>query len=253
MIGPRSVLVAVACGGLLAGTFPGRARAQTKAAPDPTAPAREEMVRTQIAARDVKDPAVLAAMRKVSRHQFIPRTLFASAYADRPLPIGWEQTISQPYIVALMTELAAPGPGKRILEIGTGSGYQAAVLAEMGADVYTIEIVEPLGKQAAATLSRLGYKSVKTRVGDGYRGWREAAPFDVVLVTAAPPRVPEPLKQQLKVGGRLIIPVGEGHEQELRVLTRTPSGFSERTIIPVRFVPMTGEARDAGSAGVRSR
>jgi protein-L-isoaspartate(D-aspartate) O-methyltransferase len=211
------------------------------------------MVRTQLAARDINNAAVLAAMRKVPRHQFVPRTQFGSAYADGPLPIGWDQTISQPYIVALMTELAAAGPGKRILEIGTGSGYQAAVLAEMGADVYTIEIVEPLGKQAAQTLSRLGYRSVKTRIGDGYRGWREAAPFDVVLVTAAPPRVPEPLKQQLKMGGRLIIPVGEAHNQELRVLTRTPEGFTERTVIPVRFVPMTGEARDAGSAGARSR
>lgn len=212
---------------------------------DGTAAAREAMVRTQIVARGIKDPAVLAAMRKVRRHAFIPRSLFSSAYADSPLPIGWQQTISQPYIVALMTELAAARPGARVLEVGTGSGYQAAVLAELGATVYTIEIVEPLGRQAARTLAEQGYGAIKTRIGDGYRGWPEAAPFDVVLVTAAPGHIPKPLKDQLKVGGRLVIPVGEGGNQELRVTTRSAAGFTERTVIPVRFVPMTGEAMGA--------
>jgi protein-L-isoaspartate(D-aspartate) O-methyltransferase len=222
---------------------------------DRRAGAREVMVRDQIEARGVRDPAVLAAMRKVPRHEFVPEPARALAYADRPLPIGLEQTISQPYIVALMSELCAVGRGARVLEIGTGSGYQAAVMAEIVAaegarpaspagSVYSIEIVEPLARRAREVLARLGYRAVKTRVGDGYAGWSEAAPFDCVLVTAAPPRVPEPLKQQLKVGGRLVIPVGSA-QQELRVITRTPRGFEERAVIPVRFVPMTGKASDS--------
>jgi protein-L-isoaspartate(D-aspartate) O-methyltransferase len=163
------------------------------------------------------------------------------AYDDRPVPIGLGQTISQPYIVALMTELAAVGHGSRVLEIGTGSGYQAAVLAELGADVYSVEILAPLRKRAAEVLSRIGYAQVKTRVGDGYLGWAEAAPFDAIIVTAAPADVPETLMQQLKVGGRLVLPVGKV-DQELEVFTRTAVGFSERNVIPVRFVPMTGNA-----------
>jgi protein-L-isoaspartate(D-aspartate) O-methyltransferase len=212
-----------------------------QSATDPTAEARAAMVDRQIEARGVRTPAVLAAMRKVPRHQFVPEELAARAYQDRPLPIGHDQTISQPYIVALMTELAAVGKGKRVLEIGTGSGYQAAVLAELGAAVYTIEIVEPLARQAQTTLHRLGYGAIKTRIGDGYRGWPEAAPFDAIVVTAAPPQVPAPLKAQLAVGGRLVIPVGEAH-QELKVITRTSSGFVEKSVTPVRFVPMVGEA-----------
>jgi protein-L-isoaspartate(D-aspartate) O-methyltransferase len=164
------------------------------------------------------------------------------AYDDRPLPIGEGQTISQPYIVGLMTELASVRAGARVLEVGTGSGYQAAVLAEMGAEVYTIEIVEPLARTAARTLDAQGYTAVHVRTGDGYDGWPEAAPFDAVIVTAAPPQVPEPLRQQLKEGGRLVVPVGEG-DQELQVITRSDGGFSERTVLPVRFVPMTGEAQ----------
>ena len=204
--------------------------------------ARAEMVTTQIAARGVLDRSVLAAMGKVPRHEFVPSDVAGMAYVDGPLPIGWRQTISQPYIVALMSELAAPRPGARVLEVGTGSGYQAAVLSELGAEVYSIEIVEPLARRAAATLARLGYASVHTRTGDGYRGWPEAAPFDAIVVTAAPAAVPEPLRQQLKIGGRLVLPVGT-RAQELRVITRTAQGWDERKVIPVVFVPMTGEAQ----------
>jgi protein-L-isoaspartate(D-aspartate) O-methyltransferase len=209
---------------------------------DAMARLRADMVATQIEPRGVQDPAVLLAMRKVPRHAFVPAGVAQAAYEDNPLPIGWRQTISQPYIVALMSELAAPRPGARVLEVGTGSGYQAAVLREMGAEVYTIEIIEPLGQRAAATLARLGYGSVHTRIGDGYRGWPEAAPFDAIVVTAAPPSVPAPLKAQLKLGGRLVLPVGT-YDQELRVITRTEHGFEERSVLPVVFVPMTGEAQ----------
>ena len=223
-------------------------QSQSPSSPEPAATvrARQGMVDRQIAARGIQSPAVLAAMRKVPRHEFVPPEQAARAYQDSPLPIGHQQTISQPYIVALMTELAAPRRGARELEIGTGSGYQAAVLAELGAEVHTIEIVEPLGRQAAATFQRLGYKNIRTRIGDGYRGWPQAAPFAAILVTAAPPEVPQPLLDQLAVGGRLVVPVGEGI-QELTVITRTPKGLERRSGIPVRFVPMTGEAeRDAG-------
>ncbi len=205
---------------------------------------RTVMVAEQIAARGVRDERVLRAMRVVKRHEFVPAELREHAYADRPLPIGFEQTISQPYIVAVMTELAALKDDSRVLEIGTGSGYQAAVLAEIAASVYSIEIVEPLARRTAAELARLGYGRIRLRIGDGYQGWAEAAPFDAIVVTAAPPRIPEPLKQQLVIGGRLVIPVGE-YYQELRVLTRTDDGFTERSVFPVRFVPMTGEAQKA--------
>jgi len=208
---------------------------------DSTRIAREAMVQEQIAGRGMKNAAVLAAIRKVPRHKFMPEAVRRFAYDDRPVPIGLGQTISQPYIVALMTELAAVGRGSRVLEIGTGSGYQAAVLAELGADVYSIEILAPLRERAVEILAQLGYAQVKTRVGDGYLGWPEAAPFDAIIVTAAPARVPEPLKQQLKVGGRLVLPVGK-IDQELEMITRTAVGFSEESVIPVRFVPMTGKA-----------
>jgi protein-L-isoaspartate(D-aspartate) O-methyltransferase len=204
--------------------------------------ARVDMVARQIAARGVRDERVLAAMRKVPRHEFIPPGTRDLAYTDRPLPIEHQQTISQPYIVALMTELANVGRDSKVLEIGTGSGYQAAVLAEIAGEVYSIEIVAALAASAEATLHRLGYADVHVRHGDGYQGWPEHAPFDAILVTAAPPRVPEPLRQQLAIGGRLIVPVGTRH-QELRVIERTPDGFSERSVLPVRFVPMTGEAQ----------
>ena len=202
---------------------------------------RERMVREQIAARGVTDRRVLAAMRKVPRHEFVPDIRRADAYQDRPLPIGRGQTISQPYVVALMTELAAVEPKSRVLEVGTGSGYQAAVLSELAGEVYTIEIVEALASEAAATLRRLGYRRVTVRQGDGYRGWPEAAPFDAIVVTAAPPAVPPALREQLGPGGRLVIPVG-GEKQELEVHRRTANGFEVRRVTPVRFVPMTGEA-----------
>jgi protein-L-isoaspartate(D-aspartate) O-methyltransferase len=209
------------------------------------ASARARMVAEQIEARGISDPLVLAALRKVPREQFVPPALRNLAYGDRPLPIGEGQTISQPYVVALMSELAGLRRGARVLEVGTGSGYQAAVLAEMGCEVYSIEIVESLATSAAERLRRLGYSSVRVRAGDGYRGWPERAPFAAILVTAAPPAVPSPLKEQLAMGGRLVIPVGPRFGQ-LLVLTRTPQGFETREVAPVAFVPMTGEAERAG-------
>ncbi len=203
---------------------------------------RDRMVRRQIEARGVRSTHVLQAMRQVPRHLFVPDARRADAYQDNPLPIPASQTISQPYIVALMTELAGVGPGSRVLEIGTGSGYQAAVLAAVGAEVWSIEIVEELATSADARLRRLAY-AVTVRHGDGYQGWPEHAPFDAIVVTAAPPEIPEPLKQQLRIGGRLVIPVGVGY-QELRVLVRTEGGFRQEENIPVRFVPMTGEAQE---------
>jgi len=229
--------------------LPGPARGEAPPAPtaDPTARERAEMVRRQIEARGVRDPAVLAALRTVPRHRFVPARLADEAYADHPLPIGAGQTISQPYIVALMTELLRVKPGDRVLEVGTGSGYQAAVLAALGVEVYSIEIIASLGRQAAERLSALGYERVQVRIGDGYRGWPEAAPFAGILVTAAPDHVPQPLLDQLAPGGRLVIPVGEGI-QELQVHRRAlqdgPTGpvFERESVLPVRFVPMTGEA-----------
>jgi len=214
----------------------------------PPAPAgyaafRAAMVDDIVVASGVQDPRVLAAMRKVPRHEFVPEEQRRHAYEDRPLPIGHDQTISQPHIVAIMAEVAQIGPDAKVLEIGTGSGYGAAVLAELAKEVYTIEIIEPLATEAARTLERLHYGNVHVRAGDGYRGWPEEAPFDAIVVTAAPPEVPAPLKDQLKVGGRLVIPVGT-RTQHLRVVTRTPEGFVEEPQLEVRFVPMTGEAQD---------
>jgi len=218
-----------------------------RAVPSEAEPREQErlhMVSTQIEARGVRDPRVLDAMRKVPRHRFMPESERARAYDDRPLPIGHRQTISQPYIVALMSELAGVKPGDTVLEVGTGSGYQAAVLAEMGVKVFSIEIIKPLAKRAKATLDELGYsKRVEVRHGDGYAGWPEHAPFDAVVVTAAPPAIPQPLKEQLEVGGHLVIPVGKYYQSLLRV-TRTKSGFREKSVIPVRFVPMTGKAQE---------
>jgi protein-L-isoaspartate(D-aspartate) O-methyltransferase len=232
---------------------PGPAAPAGDAAPDRWTAARHRLVEDALVARGVTDERLLAAMRRVPRHELVPETLRDRAYEDRPLPIGWEQTISQPYVVAMMTEAARVGPGDRVLEVGTGSGYQAAVLAEMGAEVYSIEIVEPLARHTAEVLRRLGYERIQLRIGDGYRGWPEAAPFAAILVTAAPSQVPRPLLEQLAVGGRLVIPVGpQGRVQQLRVITRTADGTTSETIAPVRFVPMTGEAeRDQSGAAPR--
>jgi protein-L-isoaspartate(D-aspartate) O-methyltransferase len=202
---------------------------------------RERMVVTQIEVRGVKDKLVLDAMRKVPRHLFVAEGLRDVAYTDGPLPIGEEQTISQPYIVALMTELLSLKGGERVLEIGTGSGYQAAILAEIAKEVYTIEIICSLAEMAETRLKEMEYKNVIVRCADGYQGWEEHAPFDGVIVTAAPDHIPQPLVDQLKIGGRLVIPVGDLF-QELMVVTKIEEGSAKETIIPVRFVPMTGEA-----------
>ncbi len=203
---------------------------------------RETMVRVQLAARDISDPAVLEAMGKVPRHLFVPSRFRDAAYQDSPLPIARDQTISQPYIVALMTQLARAAPGKKALDVGTGSGYQAAVLAEIVDEVYSIEILCELADEARDRLADLGYENITVRCGDGYRGWPERAPFDLIIVAAAPEEVPQPLIDQLAPEGRLLIPVGRGH-QELVVLEKDASGnLSRRTFGGVRFVPMTGEA-----------
>jgi len=207
---------------------------------------RKAMVDRQLARRDIVDKRVLKAMRKVPRHLFVPEAERRHAYEDRPLGIGHRQTISQPYVVAFMTQALGLKGGERVLEIGTGSGYQAAVLAEIAGEVLTIEIVEPLAAGARRLLGSLGYKNVQVRAGDGYRGWPEKAPFDAVIVTAAPDHVPQPLIDQLKLGGRMIIPVGEGI-QELKLLERTKDGLVTRDVLPVRFVPMTGEALRKGT------
>jgi protein-L-isoaspartate(D-aspartate) O-methyltransferase len=206
-------------------------------ADDPFSAARARMVSETIAPRGVKDARVLAAMRKVPRHEFLPPSARVRAYDDTPVPIGHGQTASQPYMVAVMTELAELGPKSRVLEIGTGSGYQAAVLAEVAGDVYSIELLEPLATSARRTLDRLGYGRVHVRQGDGYRGWPEAAPFDAIVVTAAPPEVPDELRRQLAPRGRLVIPIGRD-DQELEVHTRTPDGYQVRRFFPVTFVPM---------------
>ena len=200
------------------------------------------MVERQLSARDITDPRVLEVMRRVPRHRFVPEDVRPRAYDDRPLPIGYEQTISQPYVVAFMTQALRLDRDARVLEIGTGSGYQTAVLAELVRSVYSIEIVSPLAERAAATLAELEYDNVRIRQGDGYAGWPEAAPFDAIMVTAAPDHVPQPLVDQLAVGGRMIIPVGE-YRQTLTVLTRTEDGVTEDAVLPVLFVPMTGEAQ----------
>ncbi len=197
------------------------------------------MVERQIESRGIKDPLVLRAMRKVPRHEFVPETYVDEAYNDHPLPIGHGQTISQPYIVAFMTEALALKGGEKVLEIGTGSGYQAAILAEIAAHVYTIEIVEPLCRRAADLLTRLGYENVDVRCGDGYAGWPEQAPFDAVMVTAAPAEIPPRLVEQLAEGGRMVLPLGK-YSQMLVLLTKKEGKIEKKNLLPVRFVPMTG-------------
>jgi len=209
---------------------------------DPFSAARRRMVERQLADRDITDSRVLEAMGRVARHRFVPEELWNQAYEDHPLPIGLDQTISQPYIVALMTQLARPTADCRVLEIGVGSGYQSAVLAELCKQVYGVEILQPLADEAGKRMAEMGYKNVSIRCGDGYQGWPEHAPFDAILVTAAPDHVPQPLIDQLAPGGRLVIPVGR-HFQELLLIEKRPDGGINRTTVaPVQFVPMTGEA-----------
>jgi protein-L-isoaspartate(D-aspartate) O-methyltransferase len=203
---------------------------------------RRRMVDQQLRARDIRSARVLDAMLAVPRHLFVPEPQRAEAYSDSPLPIGHEQTISQPYIVAFMTQALDVGPAHRVLEIGTGSGYQAAVLGVLAKEVYTIEIVPPLAERARATLSMLGYRNIQVRTGNGYLGWPEHAPYDRVMVTAAPDEVPPALLQQLKIGGLMAIPVGAvTGNQQLRILRRTATGTETLSTLPVRFVPMTGK------------
>jgi protein-L-isoaspartate(D-aspartate) O-methyltransferase len=206
---------------------------------------RMRMVQDQLTGpgRDITNARVLAAMGKVPRHELVSADQRSLAYEDRPLPIGYDQTISQPYIVALMTEKLAPRSTDRILEIGTGSGYQAAVLAELVKEVYTIEIIEPLARRAEADSKRLGYTNVFVRAGDGFQGWPEAAPIDAIIVTCAPEQVPQPLVAQLKDGGRIVIPIGPAGNQQLVLLRKQGRELEQSAVIPVRFVPMTGQAQ----------
>jgi protein-L-isoaspartate(D-aspartate) O-methyltransferase len=200
------------------------------------------MVERQLRPRGIDDPRTLRAMAKVPREKFVAKELRASAYEDHPLPIGYGQTISQPFIVAFMTQELKPKPADRVLEIGTGSGYQAAVLAELVAEVYTIEIVKPLAQEAEIRLRELGYKNIHVKAGDGYKGWPEHAPFDAIIVTAAPDHVPQPLVEQLKEGGRMIIPVGKTFAQELYLLEKRGGVVKQTAVVPVKFVPLTRES-----------
>jgi protein-L-isoaspartate(D-aspartate) O-methyltransferase len=211
---------------------------------------RKRMVADQMRARDIRDDRVLAAMERVPRHRFVSEEQQSAAYEDYPLAIGHGQTISQPYIVAFMTQALQVRPEDKVLEIGTGSGYQAAVLGELAGRVYTIEIVEPLARAAEALLKELGYANVHVRAGNGYAGWPEEAPFDRIMVTAAPDEIPPALVEQLKIGGLMAIPVGTA-VQELRIMRKTEKGMEVLQTLPVRFVPMTGKDREFGSSGVR--
>jgi protein-L-isoaspartate(D-aspartate) O-methyltransferase len=202
---------------------------------------RHRMVETQIMRRGVDDPKVLEAMRKVPRHLFVLPEHTREAYDDHPLPIGYQQTISQPYIVAFMTEVLELDRNEKVLEVGTGSGYQAAVLAEICDSVYSIEIVEPLAERASATLEKAGYDNVFIKSGDGYEGWKENAPFDAIIVTCSPTHIPKPLQEQLKEGGRMIIPVGKSYSQELVLLIKKKGKMVRKNVLPVRFVPMIDE------------
>src|SRR5271165_2561646 len=204
------------------------------------AAARQRMVEEQLSApgRDIKNRLVLDAMATVPRHEFVPKALWKFAYWDEPLPIGYGQTISQPFIVAFMTEQLDPKPSDRVLEIGTGSGYQAAVLSRLVAEVYTIEIIEPLARRAEADLKRLGYNNVKVLAGDGYQGWPDHAPFDAIIVTCAPDQIPQPLVAELRDGGRMIIPVGPPDNQQLYLLQKHGTKVEQQATLPVRFVPM---------------
>ena len=227
--------------GLLVAMTPCAGCSANQAESEATVLARKRMVETQLVARGLTDSATLAAMRAVPRHRFVPLAYRPGAYSDHPLPIGDGQTISQPFIVGAMTEALILKQDDRVLEIGTGSGYQAAILAEIVREVYTIEIIESLGRRAESTLSDLGYTNIRVRIGDGYQGWPEHAPFDAIIVTAAPDHVPQPLVDQLAVGGRMVLPLGDDH-QTLVLLTKSDDGIIREDRFGVRFVPMTGEA-----------
>ena len=243
---PRALLSGLLLASFLV-LFPLLAAAPPAAAQgDSYAEQRRDMVASQVERRGIDTPAVLAAMSEVPRHLFVPESSLREAYADTALPIGHGQTISQPYVVALMTELLDLSSDDRVLEIGTGSGYHTAVLSRVAGEVYSIEIIAPMSAEAAARLERLDYRNVHLRAGDGYKGWPSAAPFDAILLTAAPPHIPRPLVEQLKMGGKLVAPVGEGYIQDLQVYTKTSDGMEKRTVIPVVVVPMTGQVREDG-------
>ena len=251
--GPRGLAVGLGVTALvvvLLIALPRRPGLRVPRAPDGSpdyAAARNRMVDRFVRERLLESDPVIAAMRRVERHLFVPDRLRSEAYLDTPLPIGEDQTISAPSIVAKMTELLEPAPDHVVLEVGTGSGYQAAVLAEVVDHVYTIEIVPTLAASAETRLRELGYANVTVRCGDGYKGWPEHAPFDGIIVTCAPDKVPEPLKEQLKEGGRMVIPVGEGiGPQWLHVLTKRQGALVDEVTLPVQFVPMTGEALKRG-------
>jgi protein-L-isoaspartate(D-aspartate) O-methyltransferase len=230
-----ALLVALACIGLGASC-----RQRESKTPGEYDHLRALMVEEQIVSRGVSDQRVIGAMRKVERHHFVPDAYRNVAYADTPLPIGEDQTISQPYIVALMSEELELEPTDRVLEVGTGSGYQAAILGEIVGEVYTIEIVESLGLRAQELLKTLGYSNVKVRIGDGYEGWPERAPFDKIIVTCAPTEIPQPLVEQLREGGLMVIPVGDAGSQYLYRVRKREGGVETEEVIPVRFVPLTG-------------
>ncbi|HSG32733.1 MAG TPA: protein-L-isoaspartate(D-aspartate) O-methyltransferase [Thermodesulfobacteriota bacterium] len=206
--------------------------------------ARTNMVNEQIKARGIKSKKLLTTFLRVPRHLFIPKEYSLYSYSDGPLPIGEDQTISQPYIVALMTDLLDLQKGDKVLEIGTGCGYQTAILSDLGCRVYTIEIIESLGLRAKETLDNLGYENINFKIGDGYQGWKEKSPFDAIIVTACPKVLPKPLVDQLKIGGRMVIPLEEEY-QELKLIIKEKSGLTKKRITLVRFVPMTGEAENA--------
>jgi protein-L-isoaspartate(D-aspartate) O-methyltransferase len=243
----RNVILSFRMAGMLAGLLilcPS-CHSQTPQGMDQYEEKRQKMVKNQIMLRGVKDEKVLNAMRKVPRHLFVPSSSRSDAYGDYPLSIGYGQTISQPYIVAFMTEALQLSGNERVLEVGTGSGYQAAILGEICDSVFTIEIVEPLGNSASKLLEELGYDNVSVRVGDGYQGWPERAPFDAIIVTCSPTHVPEPLEEQLAEDGYMIIPVGEKYYQELVLLKKKKGRLVRQNVLPVRFVPMTDENGNA--------
>jgi protein-L-isoaspartate(D-aspartate) O-methyltransferase len=241
----RRLFLGACAGWMLTGCQPSPSLNQDPEPADEFKRVRMNMVKEQLMApgRDIRDARVLKAMEMVPRHEFVPDSYRDAAYEDGPLPIGYGQTISQPFIVAFMTEKLELQPRDRVLEVGTGSGYQAAILSRLVDHVYSIEIVEALARQARDTLERLGYHNVSVKAGDGYQGWPEFAPFDAIIVTCAPEAIPQPLVSQLKEGGRMMIPVGELPSQELYLLEKENGRIKQRAVLPVRFVPMTGQAQ----------